>query len=478
VRENAVVLAESRLQSSQVMAEGVEDLADDPDGRVRFQVALALGEIHDHFLAAALAQVATQEPPDKWTRAALLSSISGHETEFARSYTEILPRSSSPRATAPGVVALMQELGQMIGATHATNDLAQLLDSLLGKLQPNVALPWQVAALSGFLSGVEQRGASINLPKMTPAQNSSADPLSRRLRVVQQRARTLCTDKIASVELRQAAIDVLARLDFAASRTLLTQLLDPQQPAAVQTAAVRALMRGKSDTIAAGLLTGQKWKAYTPAVRESLLDAVLKNPECLSALFMAIESGEIPAGVVNSARRKQLLQSKNETIRRRADAVFKNPAAEDRMKVYEAYKSIASLSASPANGREVFKKQCSICHRLDREGVPVGPDLFGIRNQSKETILLHIIVPEYEIMPGFVNYLVETKDGRSLSGIIASESPQAITLRKALAEEDTILRTNIVSIASSGLSLMPQELEKNMTRQEMADLLAYLKGEQ
>src|SRR5204863_957501 len=87
VRENAVVLAESRLQPSPAITERVEDLADDPDGRVRFQVALALGEIHDHFPAAALAKVAPQEPPDKWTRAALLSSISGHETEFARSYT-------------------------------------------------------------------------------------------------------------------------------------------------------------------------------------------------------------------------------------------------------------------------------------------------------------------------------------------------------------------------------------------------------
>ena len=80
-------------------------------------------------------------------------------------------------------------------------------------------------------------------------------------------------------------------------------------------------------------------------------------------------------------------------------------------------------------------------------------------------------------MPGFVNYMVETKNGGSFSGIIAGESPEVITLRRALNEEDTIFRRNIVSIISSGLSLMPQELEKNMSRQEMADLLAYLKGE-
>src|SRR5258706_2651433 len=133
---------------------------------------------------------------------------------------------------------------------------------------------------------------------------------------------------------------------------------------------------------------------------------------------------------------------------------------------------------TPGNGHEIFRRHCTVCHRLDREGVPVGPDLFSIRNQSRETILSHIIVHEYELMPGFANYLVETKDGRSLSGIIDAESPQSVTLRGALNQEEMIFRTNIVSITSSGLSLMPQELEKNMTRQEMADLIAYLKGEQ
>ena len=62
----------------------------------------------------------------------------------------------------------------------------------------------------------------------------------------------------------------------------------------------------------------------------------------------------------------------------------------------------------------VFKKTCAPCHRLDREGTPVGPDLFGIRNQPKEAILLHILVPEHEITPGFTAYIVTTKEGRPL----------------------------------------------------------------
>ena len=148
------------------------------------------------------------------------------------------------------------------------------------------------------------------------------------------------------------------------------------------------------------------------------------------------------------------------------------------MKVFEDYKPVLALKPVPQNGKKIFAQHCAPCHRLDREGVAVGPDLFGMRNQPKEAILLHIIVPEYEVLPGFAGYDVEMKDGRILSGLIAGETPSTITLRMAQGQEESLPREQIVSTSASGLSLMPQEMEKNMSRQDMADLLAYLKGEQ
>ena len=117
------------------------------------------------------------------------------------------------------------------------------------------------------------------------------------------------------------------------------------------------------------------------------------------------------------------------------------------------------------------------CHRLDREGFAVGPDLFGIRNQTKEAILLHILIPEQEITQGFAAYVIETKGGRTLTGLIASETTASVTLRQPLGKEETVLRSDIERLLSSKLSLMPQELEKVVSRQEFADLLSYLKGE-
>ena len=103
--------------------------------------------------------------------------------------------------------------------------------------------------------------------------------------------------------------------------------------------------------------------------------------------------------------------------------------------------------------------------------------MFGIRNQPKEAILLHILVPEHEITPGFTAYTVTTKEGRVLTGLISSETATSLTLKQALGKEETILRQDIEELSSSKLSLMPQGVEKTVNPQEFADLLSYLKGE-
>jgi putative heme-binding domain-containing protein len=248
------------------------------------------------------------------------------------------------------------------------------------------------------------------------------------------------------------------------------------QPPALQTAAARAFARLKEPQAAATLLKTERWKAFPPAVRGSLVSSLLGERRHWPALLTAIETKAVSESALTRSQRKQLLESKDPAIKERARKLLELSAAGDRMKVFEDYKAVLALRPDPANGRAMFKQHCSACHRLDREGVPVGPDLFGIRNQEREAILLHTIVPEHEIMPGYAAYRVELKDGREVEGMIANESATHVRLRRALGEEESIAREQIASMEASGLSLMPQELEKNMTRQEMADLIAYLKG--
>ena len=83
----------------------------------------------------------------------------------------------------------------------------------------------------------------------------------------------------------------------------------------------------------------------------------------------------------------------------------------------------------------------------------------------------------FAIEPRFVNYVVTAKDGRMYDGVIANETPNAITLRGGSEEGDqTVLRKNVGEIRASSVSLMPDGLEKDLSRQDIADVIAYLRG--
>jgi putative heme-binding domain-containing protein len=118
---------------------------------------------------------------------------------------------------------------------------------------------------------------------------------------------------------------------------------------------------------------------------------------------------------------------------------------------------------------------CTTCHRLENEGKEVGPDLLSaLRTKTRDALLIDILDPSREVDPRYINYVVTTKDGRILTGMIAVEAPTSITLRRAEKAEDMILRTQIDEIQATAKSLMPDELEKQLTKQDLADVIAYL----
>ena len=82
--------------------------------------------------------------------------------------------------------------------------------------------------------------------------------------------------------------------------------------------------------------------------------------------------------------------------------------------------------------------------------------------------------PNREVNPQYINYVLLTNDGRSMTGIVAAETATSVTLRRAEEVTDTVPREQIEQLRASGLSIMPEGLEKEIDAQAMADLLAYL----
>ena len=167
-------------------------------------------------------------------------------------------------------------------------------------------------------------------------------------------------------------------------------------------------------------------------------------------------------------------QHPDQQIAIRVKAVFKTNTLGDRGAVVQEYQAALRLNGNRERGKELFKKTCSACHQLDGVGTAVGAELNGVRSQGPAALLLNILDPNRSVKPKFLTYVVQTEDGRVLSGLIRSESTNTITLRQPDGKEMTVQRINIESMRSTRLSFMPEGMEKQLDKQALADLLAYL----
>jgi putative heme-binding domain-containing protein len=293
---------------------------------------------------------------------------------------------------------------------------------------------------------------------------------------VLSRGSAMAFDEKAPADLRLAAIGLMGHTDYETSGQALERLLAPQHPSEIQVTAVRALSQLSDRAAAASLLEPRRWLAFTPQVREAVLSALVTDDSQTLILLDALEKGTIAPAALGSSRRGRLMNHRNAAIQQRARALFAAVDSGDRMKVYQRLRG--TVSARPGNyesGKRIFAAHCAACHAFAGTGGRLGPDLSGIRNQPADAILLHVLVPDYEIAPGYQAYAVETRDGKTLFGRLESEAPNSLTLRDAVSQSHVILRSQVVSMSASASSLMPNELERAISEQELADLISYLK---
>jgi putative heme-binding domain-containing protein len=164
-------------------------------------------------------------------------------------------------------------------------------------------------------------------------------------------------------------------------------------------------------------------------------------------------------------------------VRQKALQLLAGQADSDRQKVVDAYRPALELKPDATRGKAIFKKTCATCHRLENEGIEVGPDLLSaLRNKTPETLLADIFDPSREVDPRYINYVVSNKAGQVFTGMIAAETASSITLRRAENVEDTILRSQIEEIQATAKSLMPENLETPLSKQDVADLIGYLQS--
>jgi len=289
------------------------------------------------------------------------------------------------------------------------------------------------------------------------------------LRALVAKAAADSLDAAVPVRRRVVAIRALRGGQFSQASAVVKKVLESNAPPELQTAAVETLAAFDDPTVGPILL--QHWRGYSPPARVKVIAAMLSVKPRTPILLKALEDGQVEVAALDVAARTRLLEQGD-----RARRLLQNQTG-DRAKVVDSYRDVLKLNGDPQRGKSLFDENCSKCHMPRKQGGRVGPDLSGINNKTKDELLTSILNPSYAIEPQFTHYIVTTKDGHVHDGILARETPAVITLRGGTEEGDeTILRASIQEIRASSISLMPEELEKSLTRQGLADVIAYLRG--
>src|SRR2546425_8411013 len=398
-------------------------------------------------------------------RAAILSSASRFPVVILRS-----------ALTAPSDSPARKEMIDQLIATTVGSGNEKALDEMLALIAPDEGKPvepWQLAALGGLMDALHRSGQDLESFSI-----SASTTVRSALAHIQRAfagARGIAQNESVDEATRIAAIGLLGRspgrLDADLDR--LKKLLTPPTPPRLQMAAVAALSRTRSPEAPELLLAD--WAHHSPSLRTAILGTLLARDEWIVRLLNAMEKGTIAASELPPENRQRLLKHKNETIAKRAGALLAGTQSGSRAEVLAKYQSVANLTGDPGRGEAVFGTNCASCHALGGQGYAVGPDLTAFRTKGPQDFLLAILDPNAAIEPRFVNYQIETKDGRALSGVVKAETATSLTLGQGGGLEEKILRNDIAEIKASNLSLMPEGLEQTLTPQDVANLIAYLK---
>jgi len=114
---------------------------------------------------------------------------------------------------------------------------------------------------------------------------------------------------------------------------------------------------------------------------------------------------------------------------------------------------------------------------LHGEGNQVGPELTHANRKNTDELLATIVTPSAVVRKEYMTFLVQTTEGRVLTGLLVEQTPGGATLLDAKNERTMIAGDKIESISESPTSLMPDNLLAPFKPQELRDLFAYLQSD-
>jgi len=466
VREHAVIAAEPRLRNATAstgvrrqLVDAVLGLAADNTMRVRFQVAMTLGEIKDPGTAIRLAEIIERDVEDPWMRTAVLSSSVERAAELL---VTLLANGRLIRQVAGE--ELLKELAFTAAAERPATELREVIFAVTRLSSQQQGGRLQFSLVDRLLAGEQLAGRQGELEKLA----------AELIKALLPRARQVAGAEEVTPGQRVDAVRLLALDQASRVSELLAELVNASQPMEVQRAAVRTLSRFSLPEIGSLLLV--KWTAATPTIRGEIISALMLRENWTGSLLTAIEEKRVLVSEIGETTRSRLTGHKNSLIKKRAVTLLAADLIGARQEVIKQYQPVLKLTGDAGRGKAVFLRECTGCHRFGSQGHDVGPNLsnYGRKKLPPDALMTQILDPNRLVAANYISYILVLDDGRVENGLITDQTPTSVTIKRDKDVRATILRKKIDAIKSSGKSLMPEGLEKKVNQQEMADLLEFL----
>lgn len=221
-----------------------------------------------------------------------------------------------------------------------------------------------------------------------------------------------------------------------------------------------------------------RFHAFDGATQPKVIELLTQRDQWSLDLLKAIEAGKIDRYKLNLNQLRRLASFKNAEVQAKVASIYgtiRDGRGSGRGEaVANAKKQLAASSGDPFAGEQVFKSVCAQCHKMYGEGAEVGPDITRNGRNDWDQLLHNVFDPSAVIGPGYEARTILTADGRVLTGLPVEESEQRIVLKVQGGKTETVPRSEIELYEANDVSMMPDELEKQLTPEQMADLFAFL----
>ncbi len=353
---------------------------------------------------------------------------------------------------------------------------AIFLQSFAKNLKSDIKPAWTAEIQTAFKTLLNSDNNDLVAAAMTLAGRwDSAGTLSGQMKGPMEKLLNGLNDTKQSDDQRARAGEVLLSLRSLDAGILpaVGKVLNSGSSVALQKQLIQSL--GETGDAAIGPILLTAYGVANPEIQGLIFAQLIKRADSSMALLAAVENKSVKGDTLSPDAVHRLRTHSDPAVAKRANAVFdasRGPEIKEKDVIIAKLAPEVVQKGDATVGKALFTKNCAVCHTFKGEGKQTGPDLTGIGAHGPAELLVHVVDPNRVVEPNFVAISIETTDGESVDGVIASENAQSVVLRNASGQYE-IPRSKITRQRNTGRSLMPEGFEA-LGAPALRDIFAYM----